>query len=79
MSDWKTEDDIKAELRVLTKDLKHLREELRDMVTPPKQRPARALLHRQSWPHPPPEISVPAEAAEAAADKPRKRKPRKRR
>lgn len=73
MSEWKNEDDIKAELRVLTKELKHLREELRDMVTPPKPRPTRALL-RQSWPLPHPEISVPAEAA---ADKPRK--PRKRR
>jgi hypothetical protein len=76
MSEWKNEDDIKAELRVLTKDLKHLREELRDMVTPPKQRSSRALWHRQSGPPSPPAIAVPPEAA---ADKPRKRKPRKRR
>jgi hypothetical protein len=50
MAEWKNEDDIKAELRVLTKELKQLREELHDMVTPPKQNPSRAFLHRQSWP-----------------------------
>ena len=50
MSGWKNEDDIKAELRVLTGELKHLREELRDMVTPPKPNPSRAFLHRQAWP-----------------------------
>jgi hypothetical protein len=76
MSDWKNEDDIKAELRVLTKDLKHLREELRDMIAPPKQRSSRALWHRQSSPPAQPPISV---SPEAAADKPRARKPRKRR
>lgn len=50
MSDWKNEDDIKAELRVLTGDLKQLREELRTVASPPKQNPSRAFLHRQSWP-----------------------------
>jgi hypothetical protein len=50
MSEWKNEDEIKAELRVLTKELRQLREELRGMVTPPKANPARAFLHRQSWP-----------------------------
>jgi len=50
MGQWKNEDDIKAELRVLTDDLKHLREELRDMVAPPKAKPSRAFLHRQAWP-----------------------------
>jgi hypothetical protein len=48
--DWKNEDDIKAELRVLTDELKTLRHELRNMVAPPKVSPARAFLHRQSWP-----------------------------
>lgn len=51
MSDgWKNEDDIKAELRVLTDQLTKLREELRGMVTPPKPNPTRSFLHRQAWP-----------------------------
>ena len=54
MSDWKNEDDIKAELRQLTGELKSLREELRSMVSPPKSpNPSRAFLHRQSWPSSP--------------------------
>lgn len=53
--DWKNEDDIKAELRVLTDELRTLRHELRNMVAPPKpQNPSRAFLHRQSWPLNPP-------------------------
>ena len=52
MADWKNEDDIKAELRTLTDDLKSLRQELSDMVGRPKQNPTRAFLHRQSWPPP---------------------------
>ena len=75
MSEWKNEDDIKAELRVLTGELKQLREELRGMVSPPKQNPSRAFLHRQSWPaspsHDTPEPKV------EAADTPRA--PRKKR
>lgn len=63
MGSWKNEDDIKAELRTLTDELKHLREELRTMVSPPKQNPSRAFLHRQTWP---PE-SRPATAAEQGA------------
>ena len=67
--DWKNEDDIKADLRTLTAELRRLREELRGMVTPPKQNPSRAFLHRQSWPATPPSV---------AAEAPRKRsKPRK--
>lgn len=54
-NDWKNEDDIKAELRVLTDELRTLRHELRNMVAPPKpQNPSRAFLHRQSWPPNPP-------------------------
>ena len=49
MSEWKNEDEIKAELRELTGELKQLREELRGMVSPPKPNPSRAFLHRQSW------------------------------
>lgn len=63
MGSWKNEDDIKAELRSLTDELKHLREELRDMVSPPKQNPSRAFLHRQTWPI----DSKPATAAEQGA------------
>ncbi|HYT73782.1 MAG TPA: hypothetical protein VEL79_03445 [Vicinamibacterales bacterium] len=74
MADWKNEDDIKAELRVLTNELKHLREELRDMVSPPRHRAPRAFLHRQSWP---PSPTEPADKPPVAAD--RRRKPRKRR
>jgi hypothetical protein len=48
MSQWKNEDDIKDELRTLTKGLKELREELRAMVAPQKQNPSRAFLHRQA-------------------------------
>jgi hypothetical protein len=62
MSDWRNEDDIKAELRVLTGELKRLREELRSMVSPPKPNPSRAFLHRQGWPAP--RSEPPAEAAE---------------
>lgn len=51
MSDWKNEDDIKAELRAMTNELRRLREGLRNMVSPPqKPNPTRAFLHRQSWP-----------------------------
>lgn len=50
-TDWKNEDDIKAELRVLTDELRTLRHELRNMVAPPKPKNAsRAFLHRHSWP-----------------------------
>ena len=60
--DWKNEDDIKAELRVLTDELRTLRHELRNMVAPPKpQNPSRAFLHRQSWPATP---LIEGEAAE---------------
>ena len=74
MSDWKNEDDIKAELRVLTNELKHLREELRDMVTPHKQRAPRAFLHRQSWPSKPAERDSPPVAADERRKTPRKRR-----
>ena len=50
MSDWKNEDDIKAELRAMTDELRRLRQGLRNMVSPPKPNPSRAFLHRQSWP-----------------------------
>jgi hypothetical protein len=54
MSDWQNEDDIKAELRVLTAELRKLREGLRNMVSPPpKSNPSREFLHRQTWPGPP--------------------------
>jgi hypothetical protein len=49
-SDWKNEDDIKAELRAMTDELRRLRQGLRNMVSPPKPNPSRAFLHRQSWP-----------------------------
>jgi hypothetical protein len=51
MPEWKNEEDIKAELRELTSELRRLREELQGTVEPaPKQNSTRAFLHRQSWP-----------------------------
>lgn len=44
MGDWKNEDDLNADLRSLTGDLKRLREELR---SPAKPNRTRALLHRE--------------------------------
>jgi hypothetical protein len=52
MSEWKNEDDIKAELRAMTAELRKLREGLRNLVSPPKSHPSREFLHRQSWPTP---------------------------
>ena len=52
MSPWKNEDDIKAELRAMTDELRKLREGLRNLVSPPTPRPSREFLHRQSWPAP---------------------------
>ena len=68
MGHWQNEDDIKAELRTLTKELKQLREELRSMITPPK-RSTRALLYR---PPPAPQPPV-AEAADKSGTPPRNR------
>ena len=68
MSGWKNEDDIKAELRTLTQELRKLREELRGMVSHPKKPdPGRAIRH-QSWP------SSPDEPIASAADVGRKPK-----
>lgn len=50
MAEWKDEEQIKSELRLLTRQLKQLREELRDLVSPPKASPSRAFLHRKGWP-----------------------------
>jgi hypothetical protein len=70
---WKNEDDIKAELRVLTDELRTLRHELRNMVAPPKpHNPARAFLHRQAWP------STPPASADAAEKKRKSRSGKKR-
>ena len=72
-TDWKNEDDIKAELRVLTDELRTLRHELRNMVAPPKAKnPSRAFLHRHSWPPPRPEITSAADRSESP---PKKKKP----
>ena len=60
--DWKNEDDIKAELRVLTDELRTLRHELRDMVAPKPKNPSRAFLHRHSWP------AMPRPDADSAPD-----------
>jgi hypothetical protein len=79
MSAWKNEDEIKAELRAMTDELRKLREGLRDLVSPPpKTSPSREFLHRQSWPRPAEPPPAPrAEAADATrntAKTPRRRK-----
>ena len=75
MSEWKNEDDIKAELRVLTAELRKLREGLRNMVSPPpRPNPSREFLHRQTWP-PPSQPERPAVAPDHKRTKSRK-KPR---
>jgi hypothetical protein len=72
VSDWKNEDEIKAELRAMTGELRKLREGLRNMVSPlPKSNPSRAFLHRRSWPDP----VAPAPAI--APDRKRRRHPKK--
>src|SRR5687767_4294141 len=77
MTDWKNEDDIKAELRAMTDELRRLREGLRNMVSPPaKPNPTRAFLHRQSWPpetHEPPAAPKRAQPRAEAADRKRRR------
>ena len=51
MSEWKNEDDIKAELRQLTDELRSLRKGLHDLVSPrAKPGSPRMFLHRESWP-----------------------------
>jgi hypothetical protein len=45
MTEWKSEDAIKAELRELTAELRRLKEELRGMVEPAR---SRSLISRQS-------------------------------
>jgi hypothetical protein len=71
MSEWKNEDDIKAELRAMTDELRRLREGLRNMVSHPKSHPTRAFLHRQSWP--PPSVERPPPVAADSHDRPRAR------
>ena len=81
---WKNEDDIKAELRTLTDELRHLREELRGMVEPKKPSPSRTFLQRPSWPRAgepgeepravAPREDVIAEAADKDVPPPRRRR-----
>jgi hypothetical protein len=68
MAEWKNEEDIKAQLRELTSELRRLREELQGMVEPAAPHPTRAFLHRQTWP--------PQNAPAVVADR-RKRRSRK--
>jgi hypothetical protein len=84
MGVWKNEDDIKAELRTLTAELRQLRRELCSMVSPPKPSPARTLFPRQAGLRPPagatPNPKPVAEAADTSRERPPKRQnPPKRR
>jgi hypothetical protein len=69
VSGWKNEDDIKAELRTLTQDLRKLREELRGIVSHPKPDPPRGLPHRQG--SPPAEEPV-SDASDSTDKRPKK-------
>jgi len=72
MAEWKNEDDIKAELRELTSELRRLREELLGMVEPaPKAHSTRAFLHKQSWPS----ENTPAVVADRTKRRSRRTKP----
>ena len=70
--DWKNEDDIKAELRILTDELRTLRHELRNMVAPQKAKNPSRFLHRHSWPMPRPDPTV-HNRAEGPAVPPKKK------
>jgi hypothetical protein len=70
VSGWKNEDEIKAELRTLTQELRQLREELRGMVSHPKPNPARARLQRPSYQGPPQEPV--SDAADSSVKQPKK-------
>ena len=73
-NEWKNEDDIKAELRVLTDELRTLRHELRNMVAPPKSKnPSRTFLHRHSWPALPPRPDVAADQEKPVSPRKKKR------
>ncbi len=61
-----SEADINSRLRELTEETRRLREELKDMLRPPRPSPTRAFIHQQSWPKESPAI---------AADR-RRRRPR---
>ena len=70
MTDWKNEDEIKAELRILTDELRRLRQGLRNMVTPaPKSSPTHEFLRGQSWPTKSSELP-----RAVAADRPRQKR-----
>ena len=77
MSPWNSEDDIKAQLRAMTDELRRLREGLRNMVgRPQKPNPTRAFLHRQSWPRETAEpfaLGAVEPSAAGAADRKRRR------
>lgn len=66
MGEWKDEEQIKAELRLLTRQLRELRGELTDLLSPPKPSRARALLHRKGWP------GEPSDDRDSADDRDRK-------
>jgi hypothetical protein len=53
MKDWAGEEEIKAQLRELTKRTRELRHDLDALVRPPSASPARAYVHKQAWPKTP--------------------------
>ncbi|MGH9408624.1 MAG: hypothetical protein ACRD1V_04150 [Vicinamibacterales bacterium] len=74
MGHWQDEEEIKAELRVLTRQLKELREELQNLVTPPRSNPSRAFLHRKDWPsETPDEAETADDRSRISKDEPKRR------
>ena len=64
MNEWRSEDEIKAQLRELTDATRKLRGELEAMMRSTGPKPERQHLHRQTWPT----------TAPAVNDRPRRRK-----
>jgi hypothetical protein len=45
-----SEAGLNAELRALTEQTRKLREELREMISPPAREHARGFMHARAWP-----------------------------
>jgi Asp-tRNA(Asn)/Glu-tRNA(Gln) amidotransferase A subunit family amidase len=50
MTEWQSEDEIKAQLRELTEETRKVREDLDALVRPPTTSPTRAFIHKQAGP-----------------------------
>jgi hypothetical protein len=50
VKEWKSEDEIKAQLRELTAETRKVRQELNALIEPTPTSPSRAFIHKQAWP-----------------------------